>query len=100
MTCKEFHSFYASLAAAGLEFSVGSRNLRDASRQAAGWSEAGFSPDEVSEWLAAGVFTPDAASSLRRAGVTPERASERRPRHGTSWGYAVANCDADAEDVP
>ena len=67
------------------------------------WEVARFAPDEADEWLAAGVFTAQAARTLADANVTPDAV---RPLGSWEWGgytgtigYKFANGDASLAQV-
>ena len=62
------------------------------------WEVARFTPDEADEWLAAGVFTAEAARTLADANVTPELAAKVADEeigfgYCATIGYKLANND-------
>jgi hypothetical protein len=67
------------------------------------WKEAGFSADEVDEWLLARCFIPGAARDLADAGVTPQAARLRTSAGAGDYvdtvGFKVADGDLEPEEA-
>lgn len=58
------------------------------------WIDAGFTTKTARAWWVAGAFDAARTAALRDAGVKPHQCVTYHPDHGTSWAYAVSNCDA------
>jgi hypothetical protein len=67
------------------------------------WAEVGFEADEVSEWLLARCFDPNAARDLADAGVTPEMARMKTSAGAGDYtdtvAFKVSDGDLEVEEA-
>jgi hypothetical protein len=61
---------------------AGDAKIEETARE---WMECGFDdPSEIEDWIDARCFTPDFASRLEEAGITPEQAAIETTRGNTN----------------